>query len=89
MEYIVDLKNITTIEELHNCLQKTLELPDYYGKNLDALNDVLTDWNDEVKIIFINYQDAQREFGTYMERLRTLCDELMAEYPNLHIDFKL
>ena len=40
-EYKLDFANVTTKEELHDLLAEKLELPDYYGRNLDALYDCL------------------------------------------------
>ncbi len=40
-------------EELaHEYLQEVLELPEYYGKNLDALYDCLTEFSDVEIVIF-------------------------------------
>ena len=38
------------ILEIHEALARDLEFPDYYGKNLDALHDVLTEPDDEIRI---------------------------------------
>lgn len=35
---------ITSVSDLHQTLKEQLELPDYYGENLDALWDCLTGW---------------------------------------------
>ena len=43
MEYIIDLKNIKNKEDAHNIIKEALELPEYYGANLDALNDALSE----------------------------------------------
>ena len=42
-EYILDSKYMTSKQELHEHLQTLMKFPSYYGKNLDALYDVLTD----------------------------------------------
>lgn len=41
-EYLLDFTGITTKEELHAYLKAQLQLPEYYGNNLDALYDCLT-----------------------------------------------
>ncbi len=40
-EYKLDFAGIQTKEELHDYLAEKLELPSYYGRNLDALYDCL------------------------------------------------
>ena len=42
-EYKLDFKGITDKEGLHDYLRSVLPLPDYYGRNLDALYDALTE----------------------------------------------
>lgn len=39
-----------TIEEIHEYLAEKLEFPEYYGGNLSALYDVLTDLSEDVVI---------------------------------------
>ena len=41
--YKVDFRNVEYYIEIHEVLKRDLEFPDYYGGNLDALWDCLTD----------------------------------------------
>ena len=51
-EYVLDFTEARREDQIHEILQKELDFPDYYGKNLDALWDCLTDWtSDPVRII--------------------------------------
>ena len=38
---ILDLRGITTKEQFHDALKEQLHLPEYYGRNLDALHDCI------------------------------------------------
>lgn len=40
-QYLIDFTGVKTMWFFHEALQKGLDLPDYYGKNLDALWDWL------------------------------------------------
>lgn len=40
-----------TLKEVHEYLARELDFPGYYGKNLSALYDVLTDICDDVRIV--------------------------------------
>ena len=65
MNYIeIDGKLIKS--EGHDYLKETLNFPDYYGKNLDALYDCLTEIGVETKIKLINadfiHQDLLETF---------------------------
>ena len=42
-EYVIDCEKLGERRAAHRYLAKTLEFPEYYGKNLDALFDCLTE----------------------------------------------
>lgn len=43
MEVILDCGRMTDREAAHDCLKEVFGLPDYYGRNLDALYDCLSE----------------------------------------------
>ena len=45
-QIILDGNILADAAKVHDYLMKILEFPEYYGKNLDALFDCLTDLND-------------------------------------------
>jgi len=70
---ILDGEKINNREELHVFLKDALELPDYYGHNLDALWDVLTGGVAmPLTIRWLHYQDSVRKLGEYSEHLLQL-----------------
>lgn len=44
--------------QMHDYLKECLEFPEYYGKNLDALHDCLTDLNDVEITITLPEEDG-------------------------------
>lgn len=46
----IDCKNIADRTDMHECLARELDFPEWYGKNLDALSDMLTSVPDETLI---------------------------------------
>lgn len=55
-----------TRTELHIILKKCLDLPDYYGGNLDALWDcITTDVKLPVKIIWNDFNKSKENLGDY------------------------
>ena len=42
-EYLIDLSGVTDRDSLHQCLRDALPLPEWYGNNLDALYDSMTE----------------------------------------------
>ena len=51
--YKVDFREVKYYMEIHEVLKRDLEFPDYYGGNLDALWDCLTDMLCDISIIEI------------------------------------
>ena len=51
----LDFKDLYTPRQMHEYIAQMLEFPEYYGKNLDALYDCLTDICEETQITVINY----------------------------------
>ena len=77
MEFIIiDGRRMTSIGETHEYLAKTLRLPDYYGKNLDALHDCLTDLTRSVWIILINGDFMDEQLGDYAKKLRRVFSDV-------------
>ena len=79
MTFTLDLSGVKTKEELHDLLQKVLPLPDYYGRNLDALFDVLICISEPMEIRFQNTIVAENYIGDYLYSLFRLCEDLQAE----------
>ena len=72
-EYILDCEEMTDRERTHEYIAEVLEFPDYYGANLDALFDCLTEMG-ESSILFINL-DALEMLGDYSGALLAVFEE--------------
>ncbi|WP_399547230.1 barstar family protein [uncultured Clostridium sp.] len=49
---------------------KRLELPEYYGNNLDALWNCITGWIDlSIKLEWLNFNESQDKLGDYVQKL--------------------
>lgn len=67
---ILDSKEFSNIDELHSVLKERLQLPEYYGENLDALWDCLTGWIDlPITVEWIDYDSGKQKIGEYAEKL--------------------
>ena len=66
-EYLLDFTDLGNKEEIHEYLYDNLGLPDYYGNNLDALYDCLTDFSE--CSITLTGLDALYEIGDYGMKL--------------------
>ena len=56
-EFYIDCTGLSK-EDLHRALAETLDFPDWYGKNLDALYDQLTAISQETLLVLCNFNAA-------------------------------
>jgi ribonuclease inhibitor len=69
-------EQFTTEEEVHDFFQEQFNLPDYYGRNLDALYDVLSEVTEKTQIIISSGVADEANLGEYGERLLTVLEEV-------------
>ncbi len=62
-ERIIDCSAIHTKEDLHRIFRETLSFPDWYGNNLDALYDCLTEISGKVRLL--SWETAENRLGAY------------------------
>ncbi|MGU3470470.1 barstar family protein [Paenibacillus sp. D51F] len=61
---LLDGSKLATIEAFHDALSRELHFPDYYGRNLDALYDCLTDYaGSPLAIHWISIEDSLKLLG--------------------------
>ena len=66
---ILDGKRMGERESLHAELKKKFRLPEYYGANLDALNDCLGERREKDLIVISRAGDFLQECGPYAMKL--------------------
>ena len=86
---ILDFKPITTREDVHKYLAMKLDFPDYYGENLDALYDCLTDIGEDTVVGFFEPDpgDGKREISGYLNRLKMVLKDAEEENPHFAVIF--
>lgn len=84
---ILDGNVILNKDILHEMLMEQLELPDWYGKNLDALHDCLTDMTEDTEIVIFH----EEALFDHLERYGRLFINVLkdAEEENTHIKWKI
>ncbi|MCC6999333.1 MAG: barstar family protein [Deltaproteobacteria bacterium] len=66
---IIDGATIRSPDDLHDVLAAVLELPPYYGRNLDALWDCLTGWIEPpVEVVWREFALSRERLGAYADR---------------------
>ena len=61
----IDCAEIAAREDLHTLFAESLALPPYYGGNLDALFDCLTDISEPTTLILTHVQEMLDALGNY------------------------
>ncbi|KOY13577.1 barstar family protein [Paenibacillus xylanivorans] len=77
---ILNGEEFSSTAELHELLKQKLELPDFYGTNLDALWDCLTGMIElPLELTWTNYQISKERLGNEAEKVYQLMFEAEEE----------
>lgn len=83
IELQLNAANVNCRGDLHDLFAETLSLPEWYGRNLDALHDCLTSLNEDVHITVA----ADELIGTlgerYVRQLLRLLRDCTEENPHI------
>lgn len=66
---ILDGQYMTSREEAYDYIEKVMRFPEYFGKNLDALADCLSELDSNNIIILINAGLMKEKMGGYATRM--------------------
>lgn len=80
---MLDFSEAENREQMHTLLEEAFGFPAWYGRNLDALYDCLTDIMEDTCAGFYGMPDGEEE--GYLQRIRRTCEE--AEEENRHLCF--
>lgn len=72
MKIILNCEKLLQREQAHEYLAKMLDFPEYYGKNLDALFDCLTELSDRT-IVLLGAEALSND--SYGARVRTVMEK--------------
>ncbi|WP_322903662.1 barstar family protein [Paenibacillus sp. SGZ-1009] len=76
----IDGKDFHTKCELHEQLKEKLELPEFYGANLDALWDCITGMIElPLELHWLHYNVSEQRLGAQAQRVRALLEEAQNE----------
>lgn len=88
MAIILEGKAMVDRPAAHAHLAERLVLPSYYGRNLDALYDVLTEIGAETEIVLMDPAAVIEAMGKYGEALLSTMQEAAENNPRLTITLK-
>ena len=79
--YILNGQNMTDRDALWQEIRRVLEVPEYFGNNLDALHDVLGEIEGELRIL--HACKMLNALGSYGCKLLEVCFDAAQENPRL------
>ena len=83
MKLVLDGRSVTGREDLHHQMETVLNFPEWYGGNLDALYDCLTELMEEVDIRILHMDALKSTLGNYADKLLQVLED--AAQINLNI----
>ena len=83
---IIDCTGIENQQQMHQLLAQALSFPDYYGHNLDALMDCLTDIRERTGIHVFNKDALYENLGPMAHGLLRVLRDAAEENPELHVE---
>ena len=84
----LNAKKMTTRERAHAHIKERLRLPDWYGNNLDALNDCLGEIGEPTWIVVRFAPALEETLGDYGTRIIRVLEQAAQENKNLTIVLK-
>ncbi len=88
MVVILDGAKVRSRRGLHSYLKKALSFPDYYGRNLDALYDCLTDLQEQTELVVENVPELENSLGFYAKSLFIVLRRASEENEHLLVTIK-
>lgn len=85
-EVVIDGNEINSRCQLHEKLSEGLKFPEWYGRNLDALHDLLTEAGEEVVITVKDFPALEENLGRYAHLLRKVISDAAEENQKIKIE---
>lgn len=86
VKVILNFSDADTEADIHRILKETLGFPEYYGENLDALYDCLTDLREDTAVGFCQRKDDS-DAAVYLRKAQRVFLDAEEENPHLAVFF--
>ena len=88
MYAIIDGTEVESRVALHETLARQLALPEWYGRNLDALYDCMSEQSEDT-LLYLRHMDVLQEtLGGYAEAFWTVLSEAAEENPHIKLQWE-
>lgn len=85
---VLELEKMHSLPSLHKYLHVALALPEYYGANLDALHDCLTDIAEPTELVVPAAVADEANLGWYGQQLLAVLQDAATENEALTVTIK-
>ena len=82
---LLDGNEIGSKADVHALFAEKLAFPEWYGNNLDALPDMLTEPSEEIGIIAVNVEKLSKKLGKWWKSLTRVLEDAAEENENVRI----
>ncbi len=82
-EIVLDGLELASIEQVHDRFAQALDLPEWYGRNLDALFDCLTERRGGITVRLLHRQALEKRLGRRGRALVRLLRRAGEENPHI------
>lgn len=87
MRIILDGEKILKKKDFYACLDEALDLPEYFGNNLDALADILSESGEQITVECQNYDALTDHLGSrFVLQFKRMLTDIGAELINHYDD---
>lgn len=88
MRFVLDGGSVGNRETLHRVLAAELQFPDWYGGNLDALHDCLTEINQPTELVIRGSDALETALGSYAAAFRRVLADSAAQNDALTVTWE-
>ena len=87
MDLLLDSEILISRASVHDYFAEKLKIPGYYGRNLDALYDLLSEYSTQLSIYIVNREEILDALNGYGRALVCTLQDAAAKNPNLSVKF--
>lgn len=87
MDFFIDCASIGSRADFHAAFAGVLSFPEWYGRNLDALHDCLTEIGTETHLCLLHWDAMETALGGYAAGAKKAILHAAAENPRLRVSF--
>ena len=88
MRFVLDGSSVGNRETLHRVLAAGLQFPDWYGGNLDALHDCLTEITQPTELVIRGSNALETALGSYAAAFRRVLTDSAAQNDALTVTWE-